>query len=58
MDEQTDEEYWEMWERILDNNGLKSVVPIQDYFSRDMTQAYAMIKFWKDSGVILPKVLQ
>lgn len=58
MDEQTDEEYYEMWERILDDNGLQSLIPVEDYFSRDMTEASIMIEFWKREDVIIPKVLQ
>lgn len=58
IDEQTTEEYWKMWDEILDKNGLKSLVPVQDLLSRDMTEASLMVDMWIKLDMIIPKILQ
>jgi hypothetical protein len=53
----SDEEYFQMWEQILDKNNMRSIVPVSDYFSRDMTEASLMLDFWINNYVIVPKTI-
>jgi hypothetical protein len=50
-----DDEYWETWERSLANHGYESLIPVREYFSRDLTEAWMMINFWIKDGVIRKK---
>jgi hypothetical protein len=42
------------WETSLARAGLKSLIPTEDYFSSDLTEASIMIGFWIREGVIVP----
>ncbi len=50
-----DEEYWASWYRSIDKAGYKSLIPIEEYFSRDLTEACIMSKMWIDNGLLVKK---
>jgi hypothetical protein len=51
--DEEEKEYFEGWERTLEKNGYKSIIPVSDYFSRDMTEAWIMTEMWIREGLIV-----
>ena len=43
----------DFWNKTLYRNNLKSIVPVEDYFSSDLTEAAIMIGFWRREGLIV-----
>lgn len=49
------EEYYARWTKALNDAGYKTLIPTSEFLSGDLTEAYTMIQFWIDNGVILLK---
>ncbi|MDR3503061.1 MAG: hypothetical protein P4L79_10830 [Legionella sp.] len=47
------EEYYLDWEKALERAGYKSLIPVADYFSTDLTEAHIMLDMWIREGLIV-----
>lgn len=47
------EDYYENWEETLKLNGYRSLIPVREYFSTDMTEAWIMADMWINLGTIV-----
>lgn len=54
-DEQIDKAYYKMLEKQLDEMGYRSTIPVDNYLSRNYSDALAEIDFWVRQKVILRK---
>ena len=52
--EKMDQRTIDFWNSVLEINGYVSLIPIEEYFSNDMTEAWIMLDFWVTDGIIVP----